>query len=46
MANKNMEGQRKRDPFEAEPWLIAEVFNRIDTISDQAILDWVNNQCH
>lgn len=46
MANKNMEGQRKSDPFEAEPWLIAEVFNRIDTISDQAILDWVNNQCH
>ena len=46
MANKNMEGQRKRDPFEVEPWLIAEVFNCIDAISDQAILDWVNNQYH
>ena len=46
MADTNMEGQRKKDPFEAEPWLIAEVFARIDNQPDAFILKWVNEQYH
>ena len=41
-----MEGKRKKDPFEAESWLIAEVFARIDNQPDALILKWVNEQYH
>ena len=41
-----MEVKRKRDPVDVDPWIIAEVFNRIDTMSDKDVLEWVNNQYH
>ncbi len=46
ISNTNMERQQKKDPFEAEAWLIAEVFARIDNQPDTFILKWVNERCH
>ena len=46
MARDKMEGTRKRDPFNAEPWIVTEVLSKLGTMSEKAIVEWANKQEH